>query len=127
MILYPTPEQVIHVQHRLIEAIGGSHGIRDLEAIRTTVELVQAQYFGEEAYPTLGAKAAYLAFSIIQNHPFVDGNKRTAYQVMKMFLYANRRQMRGSSIDERERLFLGVAAGDVGLDELTAWVEAHLC
>ena len=69
-------------------------------------------------------KAAALCYSLCSNHPFVDGNKRVAHAAMEVFLLLNGREI-AASIDEQERLMLGIASGSTGREQLVAWLEAH--
>jgi death-on-curing protein len=82
--------------------------------------------FGEEElYATLAEKASTLAFSLVQNHPFVDGNKRVGHAAMEVFLLLNGYEL-AADVDEQERLILELAAGHVVREDLTRWVETHL-
>jgi death-on-curing protein len=76
-------------------------------------------------YPTLVEKAAALGFSLIRNHPFVDGNKRIGHAALEVFLVLNGQQL-DASVDDAERVILGVAAGTIGRDEFAAWIRQHL-
>ena len=78
-----------------------------------------------ELYPTLVSKASALAFSLIQNHPFVDGNKRVGHAAMETFLVLNGFELR-ATVDDAERVILGVASGAIHRDGLTTWIEQHL-
>jgi death on curing protein len=80
---------------------------------------------GKDLSPTLPEKAAALGFSLVMNHPFVDGNKRIGHAAMETFLLLNGHEIT-ASIDELETVVLGVAAGQVGRDTFLAWIRAHL-
>ena len=80
---------------------------------------------GEDLYPALADKASALGFSIIRNHPFVDGNKHTGHAAMEVFLILDGYEIR-ASVDDLEKVVFGVASGDMGRDELAMWIEAHL-
>jgi death on curing protein len=67
---------------------------------------------GEDLYPSLLEKAAALGFSIIMNHPFVDGNKRTGHAAMETFLILNGMEI-NASVDEQERVVLAIASGEL--------------
>lgn len=85
----------------------------------------RSQGFGdEEAYPTPEQRAARLAFAITQNHPFLDGNKRTAMLVMLTTLRLNRVQIRYSQ-QELIRLGLSVADGSIGYEKILDWINHH--
>ncbi len=80
---------------------------------------------GEDLYPDLAAKATALAFSLIQNHPFVDGNKRIGHAAMEVFLVLNGQEL-VSSVDKAEEVILGVAAGRLSREQLLEWVRASI-
>ncbi|MGH3239394.1 MAG: type II toxin-antitoxin system death-on-curing family toxin [Spirillospora sp.] len=85
-MIYPTVEQVITFNAR---HLGGQPAVRDAGLIQSAVARPQTVAFGVEAYVTLEEKAAALLHSIICNHPFVDGNKRTAWAATEIMLVAN--------------------------------------
>jgi death-on-curing protein len=85
-VIYPTVEQVILINAR---HLGGQAAVRDAGLVQSAVARPQTIAFGVEAYTTLEEKAAALFHSIICNHPFVDGNKRTAWAAMEIMLVAN--------------------------------------
>jgi hypothetical protein len=78
-IKYLTIEQILAIHETLINRYGGSHGIRDKGLLESAVFRPQTVIFGKEAYPALFEKCAVLGYSIIQNHPFLDGNKRAGF------------------------------------------------
>ena len=79
---------------------------------------------GQDLYPTLADKASALAFSLINNHPFVDGNKRVGHAAMETFLVLNGHELAGD-VDEQEAVILAVAAGQTSREEFTARVQTH--
>jgi death-on-curing protein len=80
---------------------------------------------GEELCPTLADKAAALGFSLIKNHPFLDGNKRVGHAAMDTFLVLNGHELVGE-VDEQERIVLALAAGDLDREQFTTWVRDHI-
>ena len=82
MIRYLTLVEVLNLHDQIIEQSGGALGVRDLSALESALAQPRMTFGGEDLYPTLVDKAAALGFSIIMNHPFVDGNKR---QVMRQW------------------------------------------
>lgn len=125
MIVYLSIDQVMRIHERVITDSGGSHGVRDLAAVDSAVAQPQQTFFGEDLYPELPEKASALGFSLIQNHPFVDGNKRTGYEAMTLFLDANGYRLSGE-MDEKEQVVLALAAGQMGREEFTEWVRRHI-
>lgn len=86
---YLTVQDVLFVHDYIIGQTGGSHGIRDLGLLESAVARPQAMFAGQDLYVDLFLKAAALLESIARNHPFVDGNKRTAIAATDSFLFAN--------------------------------------
>lgn len=80
---------------------------------------------GEELYPTLIEKAATLGFSLIMNHPFVDGNKRIGHAAMETLLLLNGFEIK-ATVEEQEDLILRLAAGSVTRSEWLAWLRTHV-
>ena len=80
---------------------------------------------GAEAYPTLAAKAAALGFSLIRNHPFVDGNKRVGHAAMATLLFLNGFDLQ-ADLEEAERTILGVATSEIDREALVQWIEGHV-
>ncbi|MFI7398936.1 type II toxin-antitoxin system death-on-curing family toxin [Streptomyces sp. NPDC049541] len=95
--------------------------VRDAGLLESAVHRPSAAMFGQEAYTDLFDKAAALLQSLAINHPFVDGNKRTAWTSCVVFLAMNDVQLR-PDIDAAERLVIGVATGS--LDEVKVIAEA---
>src|SRR5262249_50831857 len=96
-----------------------------LGGLDSAIAQPQMTFGGQELYPSLGAKAAALGFSLVCNHPFVDGNKRVGHAAMETFLVLNGWEL-AAGVDEQEQLILRLAAGDLKREEFTAWVESHL-
>ena len=82
-------------------------------------------FAGKDLYPDLAAKATALAFSLIKNHPFVDGNKRVGHAALETFLLLNQHELH-SSVDEAEAIILGVAAGTHNREALLAWLRRSI-
>lgn len=118
-------DELLDLHRMMIDAIGGSHGVRDLGAAESSLAQPFMTFGGEDLYPTLAEKAATLGFSLISNHPFIDGNKRVGHAAMQSFLRLNRHDLLGG-IDEQERVILAVAASEMGREEFTEWVRAHV-
>ncbi len=80
---------------------------------------------GEELYPTIGDKASALGFSLIKNHPFIDGNKRIGHAAMETFLVLNGHEI-NAPVDEQEQIILRVASGELRREAFTEWLRAHI-
>lgn len=106
----------------MAEATGGSVGLRDEGLLDSTLESAFATFDGIELYPTTEEKAARLAFSLVSNHAFVDGNKRVGVFVMLCFLELNGIRINAESEDVI-RLGLGVADGSMKYEEILSWIR----
>lgn len=76
-------------------------------------------------YPDLASKAAALGHSLIQNHPFVDGNKRIGHAAMEVFLLLNGHEI-DASVDDQETIIIDVASGEVSRIALSEWISKHI-
>jgi death-on-curing protein len=124
LIHYLTPQQVLFIHLRLIKVTGGSHSIRDLGLLESAVARPQATFDDQELYPDLFQKAAALMQSLIMNHPFLDGNKRTGITAAGLFLRQNGWQLRTSN-EALETFTLRVATGGTTLEEISAWLRQN--
>lgn len=125
MTRHLTLEQVLELHRLALKQSGGMDGVRDLGALESAVAQPQMTFGGEELYPTLTDKAAALGFSLVCNHPFMDGNKRVGHAAMETFLVLNGWEL-AAAVDEQEQMVLRLAAGGLGREEFTAWVGSHL-
>ena len=122
---YLTLGEVLDLHRRILLRSGGAGGIRDLGALESAVAQPRLTFGGAELYADIAAKAAALCFSLIQNHPFVDGNKRVGHAAMETFLVLNGFEI-AAALDEQERVMLAVASGNVSRDGLAAWIREHI-
>jgi death-on-curing protein len=109
---YLTLGELLALHHQLIERYEGSAGIRSLEALEAALAQPRVTFGGENLNPTVIEKAAALGFSLIMNHPFVDGNKRHGHAAMAVLLYLNGHEIE-APVDEQEQVILELAAGDL--------------
>ncbi len=121
---YLAPEQILFLHARLISETDGAQGIRDLGLLVSAVERPQATFEGSELYPDLFTKAAALMHSLIQNHPFVDGNKRTGVAAAAIFLQVNGFRLIATNPD-LEAFTLNVARGEQDVPDIASWLENH--
>lgn len=120
-----TKEDVLRIHSAAIERFGGLVGLRDEGLLESAVAQPFQRFGGVELYPTNAEKAARYAFGICSDHPFADGNKRTATAVMAAFLRMNGYRFKPRH-DELLATMMSVAAGTIAYEELVAWVEAQL-
>jgi len=122
---YLTLAEVLELHRRVIEQSGGAQGVRDLGAVESAVAQPQMTFGGQGLYPTIESKAAALCFSLVMNHPFVDGNKRIGHAAMETFLVMNGFEL-ASDVDDAERRILDLAAGELSREGLLEWVASHI-
>jgi len=121
---YLTLGEVVELHQGVLAMTGGASGIRDVGLLESALAQPKATFDGADLHPTLIDKAAALGFSLVANHPFVDGNKRVGHAAMEVFLVLNGYEI-DAPVDEQERLMLDVAAGTADRAKLTAWLERH--
>lgn len=117
--------ELIELHRRIIEQSGGADGIRDIGLAKSALAQPQMSFGGAELYSTLADKAAALCFSLVMNHPFVDGNKRIGHAAMETFLVMNGFEL-NADIDESESVILRLAAGDLERTPFADWVVEHV-
>ncbi len=125
MIRYLTLEEVLELHRRALEQSGGLGGVRDLGGLDSALAQPQMAFHGQDLYLSLAEKAAALGFSLVCNHPFVDGNKRVGHAAMETFLVLNGCEL-SAGVDEQEHVILQLAAGTLRREQFTAWVQSHL-
>jgi death on curing protein len=114
---------MIHLQ--VIDASGGSQGIRDKGRLDAAVGSMLQEVFGEALYPTIFEKAAVLLRGIIADHPFVDGNKRTGMMAALVFLNLNNYNTSALTDQELEDFAVQVAVDHLDIPIIAAWLKAH--
>ena len=124
MTVYLTAEQVLFIHYRLVGETGGEHGVRELGLLKSAIARPQATFDRQELYPDIFEKAAALMESLINNHPFVDGNKRTGIACAVLFLQQNGVSFSAKNAD-LEKFTLRVASSKVGRSDITEWLKKH--
>ncbi len=125
MTRYLSLPEILEIHRRVLAQSGGAGGVRDFGAIESALAQPQMTFGGEELYPTIEAKASAICFSLVMNHPFVDGNKRVGHAAMETFLVLNAYELR-AEVDDAEETILHLAAGRLSRAELVNWVTAHI-
>ena len=120
-----TLEQVIHLHGKIITQSGGSNGIRDQGALESAIAQPSMTFSGDDLYPTLEEKVAALGFSLINNHPFVDGNKRIGHAAMEVTLLLNGHEL-SALVDEQEKIILGMASSETSREDFITWIRDHV-
>jgi len=123
-VKYLSPEQVLFIHSRLIDTTGGAHGIRDTGLLQSAVSRPAATFGGNDLYSDIFQKAAALMESLARNHPFIDGNKRTAITSASVFLAMNGHKLETTQ-KELERFTLAAATGKLPFPDMVSWFQTH--
>lgn len=118
-------EAVEKIHDILIEKFGGAKGIRDRAVLESAIARPFQTFDGKDLYPDAVDKAAALFESIISNHPFIDGNKRTAYVLMRLLLKENNLDIH---TDQQQKYIFVIKAakGELSFDQIRNWITANL-
>jgi len=117
-------EEVISIQEKLIESFGGIKGLRDLGLLDSALKRPFMTFGQKDLYDSIFEKASVLVLGIIQNHPFIDGNKRIGYFVFRAFLLS---QGYDITADENEKydFVITIAKGDLSYSDILQWIKVH--
>lgn len=118
-------KDVLNIHNILIDKFGGSKGVRDNGAFESAINRPYATFDGKDLYTSPEEKAAALFESILINHPFVDGNKRTAYTLMKLILLENGVDFLADH-DEKYKMVIAASTGEIRFDEIKSWIQSRL-
>jgi len=116
---------VIKAHGILIEQFGGSKGIRNQEGLEAAVARPFMTFDSVELYPEPIDKAAAIFESLIINHPFIDGNKRIAYLMLRLFLLETGRDITASQ-DEKYNMTIAASKGELQINDIRDWIILHL-
>lgn len=120
-----TTGEVITIHEILIDEFGGSHGLRDFGLLESSVNRIYQTFEGKELYKSAVEKSAAIFESLINNHPFVDGNKRIAYVMMRSLLLSNKLDI-NTSENEKYSFVISAASGEINFDGIKKWIEDNL-
>ena len=116
--------EVLLLHARLVQVTGGAEGVRDLALLESALARPQATFDGVDLYPDLWARAGALMQSLIQNHPFVDGNKRTGLVATGILLERNGYRLAAGNEQVFEFTML-VARGDATHEGIACWLKEN--
>lgn len=122
---YLSIAEIVSLHSAVIARSGGGAGLRDRGALESAAAQPEMSFGGVDLYPTVADKAAALGHALIQNHPFVDGNKRVGHAAMEVFLVLNGYEI-DASVNEQEQVVLAVASGQIGRAALCEWVRQRV-
>ena len=116
--------EVEQIHKLLISSFGGSPGLRDKSALQSALDRPFQSFDNKDLYPSVVEKAAALIESLLTNHPFVDGNKRVGYTVLRLFLMANDLDITASQ-DNKYEFVINIAAGTLNFDGILSWLTSN--
>lgn len=123
-VKYLSEAEVIAINEEMIALYGGLHGVKDLNLLRLAVGRPQMSVGFQDAYKTIFDKAAAMFHSIINNHPFLDGNKRTSLFSAVLFLELNGRVLEFKR-KEAVKFTLKAHDGDWSVEQISSWFKEH--
>jgi len=115
--------ELIHMQ--IIDASGGSQGVRDRDRVESALAAMRQEVFDKALYPTIFDKAAVLLRGIIADHPFVDGNKRTGVMAALVFLNLNGKDTSRLTDKDYEDFAVKVAVDHLSVEDIATWLKTH--
>ena len=115
-------EDVLILHELSVQSYGGSHGIRDIGLPKGAIARPFQTFGGEDLYPTMYEKAAALGESLIINHPFLDGNKRTGILAVAAFLLESGFEI-NSSEEELYNFTIDISTGTLKFDDIFLWLK----
>lgn len=124
-MIFFTKAQVVKIHTNLIKASGGTDGLRDENLLDSTLNAPFKTFDEKDLYLTVADKAVQLCYSIIENYPFIDGNKRIGIHLMLIFLELNNINL---SYTQKELIDLGleIASSAISKDEIKIWIARRL-
>jgi death-on-curing protein len=117
-------QETENIHKVLIDTFGGTHGIRDIHALQSALSRPFQTFDNAELYPSILEKAASLLESLLSNHPFVDGNKRTGYVLTRLFLMTNNYDFEATQQD-KYNFVISIASGQTGYEEILMWLQSN--
>lgn len=117
-------QQILLLHGQLISETGGSDGLRDVGLLESTINSPFQQFDNEDLYPTIQQKASRLCFGLVNNHPFIDENKRIGAHVMLVFLALNGIELEYTQ-DDLSSTILKLASNEISYQQLTKWIINH--
>lgn len=117
-------KQTLFIYRKIIQATGGALGLRDEGLLRSALARPRMTFGGKDLYSSLFEKVAVLGYSLIKNHPFVDGNKRVAFEAIDITLRMNGYRI-SASLDKKYKFVLDIAQGKIDEIEIADWLKKN--
>lgn len=123
-MIFFSKKQVIKLHSDLIKETGGSDGLRDEGLLDSALSTPFQTFENTDVYPSIQQKAARLAYGLVMNHAFIDGNKRIGAHIMLVFLALNGIELSYTQ-EELSAVILDVASGEKSSEQLVKWISEH--
>ncbi|RMB56108.1 type II toxin-antitoxin system death-on-curing family toxin [Dokdonia sinensis] len=120
-----TPKLIKELNELIFSHSGGSAGVRDEQGLLSAINRPYQTFDGRDLYPTIIDKAAAIFQSIIINHPFIDGNKRMAYALMRYLLYQGHFELNATE-EEKYQFVIKASKGEFEYDDIKTWILKYL-
>jgi len=117
--------EVLDFHNELIEKHGGANGVRDINLLLSALARPYMTFDQQELYPTPAAKAAAIFESIVINHPFMDGNKRTAFLLLRLILQDYDHDVSAEE-DDKYEMTISASTGNLRFEGIVGWIEERL-
>lgn len=112
------------IHSNIVRESGGADGVRELGLLESALSRPFQTFDGNDLYPDALAKGAALLESIVKNHPFIDGNKRTGYVLMHVLLLDDGKTIQATE-DQKYDLVIAVAEGRMDFGNIVSWLQEH--
>ncbi|MEQ6118039.1 Fic family protein [Reichenbachiella sp. MALMAid0571] len=117
-------KEALEIHAILIERFGGSGGIRDKELLDSALHRPYQTFDGQELYPTPIDKAAAILESIVKNHPFSDGNKRTGYVLARLLLMNQQIDIHADK-EQKYQFVISISTGKLNFNQIKEWLAKN--
>ncbi len=120
-----TIQEALYIHEQAIKEFGGSFGVRDYTMLESALKRPYVTFNHNELYPKIEDKAASILESIIKNHPFVDGNKRVGYILMRYLLLMNELDIKADE-EEKYDFVINITEGKINIDAIKDWIKSRI-
>ncbi len=117
-------DYILKLHKKMIHRTGGAPGVRDIKLLESAVHNAQATFDGQDLYPEIESKIATTCYGVINNHPFIDGNKRMGIYLMLILLDYNDYRITYTE-DELVELGFAVAEGKLSRKQIVRWIKSR--
>lgn len=118
-------EEVLFYHYRLIQEFGGTDGVRSQDLLESAIHRPFQTFGGEDLYPSSLHKAAALVESLVKNHPFIDGNKRTGFAMMRLLLLEGGLDIKADE-DEKYQFVISISTSQLDFEDILTWLHEHV-